>query len=467
MTPSDPRADPQQLFEKAEALRKEVGESLHDQFTESIYSRARAIALRAVSTERPTRRDWDQTLDSILTSRTFGFPIMLAILAVVFWVTIVGANAPSAMIATWLFWLEERLAWAFQGLGAPWWLEGFFVHGVYRALAWVVAVMLPPMAIFFPIFTLLEDMGYLPRVAFNMDRFFRMAGAHGKQALTMSMGFGCNAAGVIACRIIESPRERLIAIITNNFVPCNGRWPTIIMLASLFVAAAFPAGLASIAAAATVVGVTLFGVLVTLLVSAFLSRTWLKGEASSFTLELPPYRRPQLLRVLYTSLIDRTIYVLGRAVVMAAPAGGLIWILGNTTWGGTSLMAHGASLFDPVGRAIGLDGIILLAFVIAIPANEIIVPTIIMGYMGMGMMTDIGSAVQLKALFAANGWTLLTALSVMLFSLLHYPCSTTTWTIWKETRSVKWTAVANLLPLAVAFAVGFTLTQVVGLLRVS
>jgi ferrous iron transport protein B len=294
-----------------------------------------------------------------------------------------------------------------------------------------------------------------------------MAGAHGKQALTMSMGFGCNAAGVIACRIIESPRERLIAIITNNFVPCNGRWPTIIMLASLFVAAAFPAGLASIAAAATVVGVTLFGVLVTLLVSAFLSRTWLKGEASSFTLELPPYRRPQLLRVLYTSLIDRTIYVLGRAVVMAAPAGGLIWILGNTTWGGTSLMAHGASLLDPVGRAIGLDGIILLAFVIAIPANEIIVPTIIMGYMGMGMMTDIGSAVQLKALFAANGWTLLTAVSVMLFSLLHYPCSTTTWTIWKETRSVKWTAVANLLPLAVAFAVGFTLTQVVGLLRVS
>ena len=464
MNPSAYSTFAHQLFDKAEPLRKEFGDSLHDKITEGIYSRASAIAQRAVSTDQPARRDWDQLLDSVLTSRLYGFPIMVGILAVVFWVTIQGANVPSAMLASGFFWLEERLAWVFQGLGAPWWLEGFFVHGVYRGLAWVVSVMLPPMLIFFPIFTLLEDMGYLPRVAFNLDRFFRMAGAHGKQALTMSMGFGCNAAGVIACRIIESPRERLIAIITNNFVPCNGRWPTIIMLASLFVAAAFPAGLASIAAAATVVAVTLFGVLVTFLVSAFLSRTWLKGEASSFTLELPPYRRPQPLRILYTSLIDRTMYVLGRAVVMAAPAGGLIWLLGNITWGGTSLMAHGAALLGPLGRAIGLDGVILLAFIIAIPANEIIVPTIIMGYMGMGMMTDIGSAVQLKALFAANGWTLLTAVSLMLFTLLHYPCSTTTWTIWKETRSVKWTVVSNLLPLAVALAVCFTLAQVAGLL---
>jgi ferrous iron transport protein B len=314
--------------------------------------------------------------------------------------------------------------------------------------------MLPPMAIFFPIFTFLEDLGYLPRVAFNLDRLFKWAGAHGKQALSMGMGFGCNAAGVISTRIIDSPRERLIAILTNNFVPCNGRWPTLIMLASLFVAASFPAGIASIAAAGTIAGVTIFGILVTLVVSRLFSRhTSLKGESSFFQIELPPYRRPSFLRIFYRSIIDRTALVLWRAIVMAAPAGGLCWILANTTIGNQSLFQHLSGTLEPIGRVIGLDGVILLAYLIAIPANEIVVPTIIMGYMAAGQMTELDSDIELKGLFIQNGWSTLTAVCLMFFSLLHYPCSTTTLTIWRETRSIKWTIVSNLMPLGLAFLV--------------
>lgn len=385
---------------------------------------------------------------------------MALILAVIFWITIVGANYPSQMIAHFLFWIEGQASALFTTFGAPWWLTGFLWHGVFRGLAWVIAVMLPPMMIFFPLFTILEDFGFLPRVAFNMDRLFKKCGAHGKQALTMSMGFGCNAAGIVATRIIDSPRERLIAILTNNFVPCNGRFPTLIMLATIFVAATFPPLLASIAAAGAVVGIVILGIIVTLIVSAILSKTVLKGEPSSFTLELPPYRRPNIIRVLYTSFIDRTFFVLSRAVIMAIPAGGAIWLLSNIHVGGQSLTMWISGALNPLGNAIGLDGVILLAYIIAIPANEIVVPTILMAYTNAGRMFELESMNELQALLVGQeGWTLLTAVCLMLFSLLHNPCSTTIWTMWKETRSIKWTVLGALMPLAIAFLVTFVVAQ--------
>jgi len=384
---------------------------------------------------------------------------MLLLLAGVFFLTIKGANYPSQLLASGFFWLEEKLKLIFETFNSPWWLTGFLIDGVYRSLAWVVSVMFPPMAIFFPIFTILEDAGYLPRVAFNLDKLFKWAGAHGKQALTMGMGFGCNAAGVVSTRIIDSPREKLIAILTNNFVPCNGRWPLIIMLSTVFVAASFPPSISSFVAAGSVVGVTLFGIAITLLVSKFLSNTLLKGEPSAFKLELPPYRKPQILKILYTSFIDRTLFVLGRAITMAAPAGGLIWLLGNIYLNNKTLMSYGVEFLNPIGKAIGLDGAILLAYIIAIPANEIIIPTIIMIYSNQSRMMEL-EINQLKELFVQNEWTVLTAITLMLFSLLHYPCSTTTWTIYKETRSVKWTIISNLLPLAIAFIVCFVVYRI-------
>jgi ferrous iron transport protein B len=450
----------EEILESAEQLRRGLDVSFRDQIVEAIYDDASAIAGRAVRQGKPTGATWDDKLDRVLTSKLWGFPIMLLGLAAVFWITIVGANYPSQGIAFVLFKVEDFAAGLFDTIGVPWWLTGFIWHGVYRALAWVVAVMLPPMAIFFPTFTILENLGYLPRVAFNMDWLFKKVGAHGKQALTMSMGFGCNAAGVIACRVIDSPRERLIAILTNNFVPCNGRFPTLIMLATIFVAAAFPPALASLAAAGSVVAVVLIGVFFTLVVSWLLSRTVLKGEASSFTLELPPYRRPNIGQILYTSIIDRTLFVLWRAILMAAPAGGVVWLLSNINVGGDSLTGWVSNFLDPLGQVIGLDGVILLAYIIAIPANEIVVPTIIMAYLGAGMMLELDSLTELQALLVGQqGWTLLTAVCLMLFSLLHNPCSTTIWTMYKETGSKKWTALGALGPLVIAFAVCFAVAQ--------
>jgi ferrous iron transport protein B len=390
---------------------------------------------------------------------------MAALLGIVFWLTITGANVPSQLIARALFWVEEQASGLFGSLGIPWWITGFLWHGVWRGLAWVVSVMLPPMAIFFPLFTILEDLGYLPRVAFNLDWLFKRAGAHGKQALTMTMGFGCNAAGVIATRVIDSPRERLIAILTNNFVPCNGRFPTLIMLASVFVAASFPAAYASTIAAGAVLAVVLLGVAFTLFASWALSRTVLKGEASAFTLELPPYRMPNLGRILYTSIIDRTVFVLWRAILTAAPAGAVIWILGNIPVGGQSLAAGIADFLQPLGLAIGLDGVILLAYVVAIPANEIVVPTMMMMYMGVGMMTDIPGFDALRALLIGqHGWTMLTAVNLMLFSLLHNPCATTVLTIFKETRSARWAALSVVITLGLAFLVTFLTATVARLM---
>jgi ferrous iron transport protein B len=461
----DSRPTPEDVLARAATLRGRLQARFRDEAVKSIYAEAERVARRAVHTKGGARRDLDRQIDRLVTSPLFGLPIMAGILMVVFWLTIKGANIPSAMIAAAMFWIEDRASGLFTAFGAPWWVTGFIWHGVWRGLAWVVSVMLPPMSIFFPLFTILEDLGYLPRVAFNLDFLFKRVGAHGKQALTMAMGFGCNAAGVIATRVINSPRERLIAILTNNFVPCNGRFPTLIMLATVFVAAAFPPALASLAAAGAVVGVVILGVIVTLLVSWGLARTILKGEASAFTLELPSYRRPNVVRILYTSLIDRTMFVLWRAMLTAAPAGAVIWILGNIHVGGANLAIHMANALEPLGHHIGLDGVILLAYVIAIPANEIVVPTILMVYMGAGMMTDVQSLSALRGLLVdQHGWTLLTAVNLMLFSLLHNPCATTVITIYRETLSLKWATIGALMPLGLAFIVTFLTASFVRLL---
>jgi ferrous iron transport protein B len=454
--PGQTTLQPNDVLARAEALRHSLSAGFRDETVKSIYNEAERIAQRAVHAGGDRRWDLDQRIDRLVTSPVFGLPIMLLLLAIVFWLTVVATNVPSRMLATALFWVGEQGEALFTALGIPWWITGFIWDGVYRGLAWVVSVMLPPMAVFFPLFTFLEDLGYLPRVAFNLDFLFKRAGAHGKQALTMTMGFGCNAAGVIATRVIDSPRERLIAILTNNFVPCNGRFPTLIMLATVFVAASFPPAFASFAAAGSVVGIVLIGILFTLVVSWVLSRSILKGEASAFTLELPPYRRPNFGRILYTSIIDRTIFVLWRAIQTAAPAGAVIWILGNIYIQGVSLAQHIANFLDPLGMLIGLDGVILLAYIIAIPANEIVVPTMMMVYMGTSMMTDIPTVDSLyNLLVGVHGWTLLTAVNLMLFSLLHNPCATTILTIQKETGSRKWATFGALMPLSLAFIVTF------------
>lgn len=459
------------LLAKASAMRWDVGEDFHDTVMETIYSDAARIADNAVTPSgRKPRFNWDRTLDRLLTSRWTGFPVMLLLLMGVFWITITGANVPSALIASFLLdTLHPLLKEAAGGAGFPWWLSGFLLDGVYLSAAWVVSVMLPPMAIFFPLFTFLEDFGYLPRVAFNLDNLFRKAGAHGKQALSMTMGYGCNAAGVIATRIIDSPRERLIAIITNNFALCNGRWPTQILIASLFIGALAPPALAGFLSASAVVAVALLGIALTFLTSWFLSKTVLRGEASAFSLELPPYRPPQLLRTLYTSLIDRTIFVLWRAVVFAAPAGAVIWLIANVHVGGASLAEHTIAALNPFGLLIGLNGVILLAYVIAIPANEIIIPTVLMLTVlntgvgdpgaGTGVLFELEDRLAYLSVFHAGGWTLLTAVNLMLFSLVHNPCSTTIYTIYKETGSVKWTAVSSLLPVLMGITLCFFVAQ--------
>ncbi len=460
-----PSITPQDILNHAETLRPQLKEGFRDEIVKSLYSEAARISNRAVHNTENKKWDLDQKIDRLVTSPWTGLPIMLLLLAGVFWVTIVFANIPSQMIATGLFWVEEKAAALFTQIGIPWWITGFLWHGVYRGLAWVIAVMLPPMAIFFPIFTFLEDLGYLPRVAFNLDWLFKRAGAHGKQALSMAMGFGCNAAGVISTRVIDSPRERLIAILTNNFVPCNGRFPTLIMLATVFVAASFSPAVSSFIAAGAVLAVVLIGVFFTLLMSWLLSKTVLKGEASAFTLELPPYRKPNLARIVYTSLIDRTIFVLWRALKTAAPAGAVIWILANININGVSLAREISNFLNPFGLLLGLDGVILLAYIIAIPANEIVVPTMMMVYTGVGMMTEITGFSEIRSLLIdANGWTMLTAINLMLFSLLHNPCATTIWTIYKETKSTKWTVLSVVMTLGTAFLVTFLTASIARLL---
>ena len=385
---------------------------------------------------------------------------MILLLMGIFWLTITGANYPSKLLSDGLFYIQDQLLALAQSLNAPDWLTGSLILGVYRVLAWVVSVMLPPMAIFFPLFTLLEDFGYLPRVAFNLDRHFKKCCACGKQALTMCMGFGCNAAGVIGCRIIDSKRERLIAILTNSLVPCNGRFPTILSLITMFFVG-FGIGLKnSLLSAAMLTFVILFGILMTFAVSWMLSKTLLRGEPSSFTLELPPYRKPQIGKVVVRSIFDRTLFVLARAVAVAAPAGLIIWILANNTIGGQSILAHCTQFLDPFGRLIGMDGVIIMAFILGFPANEIVVPIILMCYLSTGTLLELDDLSQLHALLVQNGWTWVTAVCVMLFSLLHWPCSTTCLTIKKEAGGWKWAALAVAIPTALGILACFLVAQI-------
>jgi len=454
-----------EIVRNSRSLRTEITGDIHEHVVAAIYAKAAEIVRCVVgSSGTPMRVTLDQRIDRIVTSRLWGFPIMVALFTLVFWITISGANIPSGWINSLLVgkiypWLRE----AAVAIGFPAWVRGIVVDGMYLATAWVVSVMLPPMAIFFPLFTLLEDFGYLPRVAFNLDTLFRRAGAHGKQAMSMMMGFGCNAAGVVATRIIDSPRERLIAILTNNFALCNGRWPAQFLMASIFLGSLVSAPLAGFVSAAAVTGVAMLGVLMTFAVSWALSKSLLGGQVSTFSLELPPYRPPRILQTLYTSLIDRTLFVLWRAVVFALPAGAVIWLVANVTVSGQSLAAHIVNALNPLGLLMGLNGVILLAYVIAIPANEIVIPTILMLTVlltgshelgrGAGVLFEVEDQATVRALLMQAGWTTLTGLNLMLFSLLHNPCSTTIYTIYKETGSTRWAAYSVVIPLAIGFAV--------------
>ena len=459
------------IIDLSKDLRWQIGDDFHDNLAEGIYADASEIATSSVRIDNQNNQfRLDRKIDKIVTSKTWGFPIMFLILGVILWLTIEGANYPSAILADLLLGnLHPFLKGLAASIGMPWWLDGFLIDGVYLAVAWVIAVMLPPMAIFFPMFTLLEDFGYLPRVAFNMDELFRKSGAHGKQALTMSMGFGCNAAGVVATRIIDSPRERLIAIITNNFSLCNGRWPTQILIATIFIGAVVPASFSGIASLSAVISIAVLGIFFMFLVSWSLSKTVLKGEVSTFNLELPPYRPPRFWKTIYTSLIDRTLIVLWRAILFAAPAGAVIWLISNIYIGNESIAAWTINSLDGFGFLLGLNGVILLAYIVAIPANEIVIPTILMltvlvtgisGGEGAGVMFELDSINATSDILKAGGWTLLTAINLMLFSLLHNPCSTTIYTIYKETKSLKWTVVASILPVIMGFVVTFLVAQV-------
>lgn len=428
---------------------------LKDRVVAGLVLTAEELCLDVVAFQTKEYDASDRKIDRVLTSKWAGYPIMLGLLALVFWLTITGANYPSQLLADGLFWVQDRLTDLFVTLGAPDWLHGIVVLGAYRVLAWVVSVMLPPMAIFFPLFTLLEDIGYLPRIAYNLDKPFKRCSACGKQALTMCMGFGCNAAGVVGCRIIDSPRERLLAILTNNFVPCNGRFPTLIALLTMFFIGAQSGVFSSALSAVLLTAVVGLGIALTFAVTKLLSQTVLKGLPSAYTLELPPYRKPQIGKVIIRSILDRTLFVLGRAVVVAAPAGLVIWLMANIMVGGTSVLNLCAGFLDPFARQLGLDGVILIAFILGLPANEIVLPIIIMAYMSQGSILELDSLTEMKQLFVSNGWTWVTAISTMLFSLMHWPCSTTLITIKKETGSLKWTALAFLLPTAIGVLVCF------------
>ena len=437
---------------------------LRDSIVSSLIRRAEEVAKETVFFQNKAFNERDRRIDRILTGRWTAFPVMLLLWAFLFWLTIVGANYPSSLLSS-LFgrgeiWLRRHTAGAL-----PPWVSEMLLSGVYRVLTWIIAVMLPPMAIFFPLFTLLEDLGYLPRIAFNLDRCFHQCRTCGKQALTMCMGFGCNAAGVVGTRIMDSPREKIIAAVTNTFVPCNGRFPGILaMIAIFFTGLDNSASLrGSLLPAFALTGVILLGVLMTFLTSRLLSATLLRGIPSSFTLELPPYRKPQPGKILIRSLLDRTVFVLGRAVVIAAPAGLVIWILANFRSGDKSLLLYLTEFLDPPGRLLGMDGAVLTAFLLGTPANEIVLPLVLMIYLSGGSLAETGALSSVREILVQNGWTAGTATSFILFSLLHWPCSTTLLTIRKETGSLKWMAVGFLLPTAVSFLTCFAVSRIYAL----
>lgn len=420
---------------------------IRDKIVSEIVNNSEEIYNKCVTIENQRYNSRDRKIDKILTSKLTGIPIMILLFAFIFWLTIIGANYPSDLLSSMFGFIESKLTLFFEWLNTPDWVHGVLVLGIYKTVTWVIAVMLPPLAIFFPLFTLLEDSGFLPRIAFNLDKFFKKAGSHGKQALTMIMGIGCNACGVVGCRIIDSPRERLIAILTNNFMPCNGRYPILISIITMFFSGIIAGGITgSIISTVLLTSIIILGVLVTLLVSKILSKTILKGMPSTFALELPPYRKPQIGKVLVRSIFDRTLFVLGRAISVAAPAGLIIWLMANIQISGVSLLSHCANFLNPFGNLLGLDGIIIMAFILGFPANEIVIPIIIMGYMATGNIMELNNLEALKELFINNGWTITTAICMMILCMFHFPCGTTCLTIKKETGSIKWTLLSFLLP---------------------
>ncbi|HAT4364707.1 TPA: ferrous iron transport protein B [Clostridium perfringens] len=443
---------------KAELNKNYKDELVEDIIIKSIIKEAERIGNKVVKGGEEYT-DFQRKIDKILVSKSTGIPIMIMTLLVVLWITITLANYPSEMLANMFAHGEIYIRDFFSGLNLPSWISGILIDGIYVTLAWVISVMLPPMAIFFPMFTLLEDLGYLPRIAFNLDKCFKKCCACGKQALTMCMGLGCNAAGIIGCRIINSPRERIIAILTNAFMPCNGRFPMLISIAAIFIGGISVGIKESFISALTVTVVIILGVLMTLLVSKILSKTILKGMPSNFILELPPYRKPQVGKVIVRSIFDRTLYVLGRAIAIAAPAGAVIWIFSNIMIGDASILTICANYLSPLANAIGVDGYILMAFILGLPANEIVMPIIIMSYLRATTMLELDNLYELKELLVANGWTILTAINVMILCLMHYPCGTTLWTIKKETKSFKWTALSFLIPTVSGIVICFITTQ--------
>lgn len=435
--------------QQAENLLYENGitpDMLKDIIVSSLVEYAEEIAKQTVTYKNPKYAAFDRRIDRFLTGKLTGYAVMIALLALVFWLTVTGANYPSEILSEFFGKIEVLLDGLFIRLNSPDWLRGALVSGVWRVLSWVVSVMLPPMAIFFPLFTLLEDSGYLPRIAYNLDRPFKKCNACGKQALTVCMGFGCNAAGIVGCRIIDSKRERLLAILTNNFVPCNGRFPLLISVITMFFIGTSSGAVSSFLAAALLTGAIVLSLAVSMLVTKLLSLTLLKGVPSSYTLELPPYRRPQIGKVIVRSVFDRTLFVLGRAAAVAAPAGLIIWITANVFINGQSILSIMSSALDPIGRFMGLDGVILVAFILGFPANETVIPLMIMAYAASGTLTDSAGLAETFNLFVSNGWTPVTAVNVILFSLMHWPCSTTLITIKKETGSIKWTALSVIIP---------------------
>ena len=420
-----------------------------DKIVENIMKKAEETSKKVCIFENKDYTLRDRKIDKILTSKRFGIPIMILFLAIIFWITIIGANYPSKALFSLFNWIQNKLVIFTKYINCPELISSMLINGLYQTLTWIIAVMLPPMAIFFPLFTILEDLGYLPRIAFNMDSFFKKACCSGKQMITMCMGFGCNACGVTGCRIIDSPREKLIAILTNNFVPCNGRFPFLISISTIFIAGAYTGNKgvwASILSTLSVIVIIIFGIFLTLIISKILSKTILKGMPSSMVLELPPYRRPQFGKILIRSIFDRTLFVLGRAVLVAAPTGVVIWILANTGVNGDSFLSIIANFLNPFAKLMGLDGYILTAFILGIPANEIVLPIILMCYLKGGVLVSIEDTVQLGQILVQNGWSMLTALNVMLFTVLHFPCTTTLLTIKKETGSWKWTGLAFAIP---------------------
>ena len=438
-------------------LDEEREENINEKVVSQILINAKNITDACVSYNNKNYQERNRKIDRILTSKITGIPIMLILFLFVFWITITGANYPSELLSNFLFSLEDPLYNILSFL--PDFIRNMIVYGGYRVLAWVVSVMLPPMAIFFPLFTILEDLGYLPRIAFNLDRFFKKCSACGKQALTMCMGFGCNAVGVTGCRIIDSKRERLIAILTNSFVPCNGRFPMIIAIITIFFVGLNNTFTSSLLSSLLLVLVICFSVFITLFISKILSKTILKGMPSSFILELPPYRRPQYLKVIIRSILDRTLYVLGRAIVVAIPAGIIIYILSNVYIDTSSILTICTNFLDPFADLLGLDGVILFAFILGFPANEIVVPIIIMAYMKSGVLIEYDSLSSLKEILVNNGWTILTAINFIIFSLIHFPCSTTLLTIKKETKSIKWTILSFIIPLFIGISLCFIVTS--------